>query len=89
MTPKEFVEKQWVKHGQPVNNNGIGVFSEDEVIEMLTEYAKLMCEEQKEICAESALVEWGEGIDYDIKVVSKSSIILSRLPDDLTNWNDI
>ena len=49
MTPKEFVEKQWVKYGQPVNNNGIGIFSGDEVIEMLTEYAKMMCEEQKEM----------------------------------------
>lgn len=89
MTPKEFVNKKWHVYGQQLSQNGGGIFSEVEVIEMLTEYAKMMCEEQKEICAESALVKWGEGIDYDIKVVSKSSIIFSRLPDDLTNWNDI
>lgn len=53
----------------------------DEIIEMMKEYAKLMCEKQREICAESIednSVCWNK--DFPLH---QDSIINSPLPEEL------
>lgn len=62
----------------------------DNLFSIMNEYARIMCEKQKEICADAARLTWeyeGDG-SYDGRyIVDIDSILNSPLPKELENEN--
>ena len=69
------------------NKNGLeSWYLEIVVLQAMNEYSVLMCEKQREICAENAegiLEYYDEGPDDFNVIVNKESIINSPLPEEL------
>jgi len=67
MTPKQIIDN-FIQKQAPFESVAISEFGfiEEQVIEMMKEYAHFMCEKQKEICADNAEADW----DYEGRIYS-------------------
>lgn len=69
MTPKQVIEN-YTKRMNDMDSVLISEFgyTENQIIQMMKEYAHLMCEKQKEICADNAEADYtSHGIVTDIE----------------------
>jgi hypothetical protein len=99
MTPKEFLLKRFkisnedkCEHDALIAEylyDDINDCELDELLNIMMEYAKLMCEKQKDICAEEAETKDLSGPhQYEAYfVIDKDSILNSPLPKELQDEN--
>lgn len=98
MTAEQIYQK-WTNEYHLEGNNGGIQKHKSYILQMMQEYAKLMCDKQRQICADNALMEQhtGQGkslVNYvigqdilhskDELFISKHSIENSPYPDELT-----
>jgi hypothetical protein len=90
MTPQEFLLKKLDTDLEGLEQYLYDFASECDLTERvekwMKKYAKLMCEKQKEICAEEAKLKWeyeGDGSHDGKDIVDIDSILNSPFPDEI------